>query len=300
MSALVVETPGFLTTVQDLGRPGLAAYGLPASGAADPLALRIGNRLVGNLDGAAALEMTLVGCAVRFEADACVALAGVGPIWRVHDVRAGETLACGPIAGGARGYLCVRGGLEVPLVLGSASTHLGSRLGGFEGRCLKAGDRIGIGPTPARPARSTPVDPSGLPGYASGPLRVVWGRQASWFDEAARAELVGAEWTVSATSDRVGLRLGGPPLKASRADELVTEGIAPGAIQVPPDGAPILLGVDRPTTGGYPKLAHVIAADLARVGQLRPHARIRFEATTIGEALSVLRRQVSALEALCP
>ena len=300
MSALVVEAPGFLTTVQDLGRPGLAACGIPASGAADPMALRIGNRLVGNRDGAAALEMTLVGCSVRFEADACVALTGTEPIWKAFAVRAGEALTCGPIRAGARSYLCVRGGLDVPQVLGSASTHLGSRLGGFEGRRLKSGDRLGIGPPPARPVRSEPVDPRGLPGYGPGPLRIVWGRQASWFATGARARLVDAEWTVSAASDRVGLRLGGPPLAASRTDELVTEGVAPGAIQVPPDGVPILLGVDRPTTGGYPKIAHVIAADLARVGQLRPNGRLRFKPTTIEEAVSVLRQQAHALEALCP
>jgi antagonist of KipI len=309
VNGIEVETPGFLTTVQDLGRPGHAAAGVSASGAADPLALRIGNRLVGNHDGAAALEMTIVGGSFRFEADGVVALAGadagarlrdrgVTP-WRPSAVRAGETLVCTAMHGGARAYLCVRGGLAVPLVFGSASTHLLSGLGGYEGRALRAGDHLLLGAADARAPFYRTVDPSALPGYRPGePFRATEGPQASWFPSEAHAILHETEWRVAEACDRMGIRLTGPRIQPVEPRELVTEGVPLGAIQIPPGGLPIVLFVEHQTTGGYPKIANVIAADLARLGGLRPRDTLRFEAVSRAAAHALLRAQEEALDAL--
>lgn len=309
MSAIVVMAPGFLTTVQDLGRPGHAAAGVSASGAADPLALRIGNRLVGNDEAAAALEMTLVGGSFRFEADGVVALAGpdagakvgdraVAP-WLPTVVRAGETLVCSGLRGGARVYLCVRGGLAVPLVFGSASTHLLTRMGGYEGRALRAGDRLLVGHAISDAPHGRAVEPSVLPGYRPGdPFRTTEGPQTSWFAPEAHAIFYGTEWRVDPACDRMGIRLSGPRIQPRTGRELLTEGVPLGAIQVPPGGLPIVLFVEHQTTGGYPKIANVVAADLARLGGLRPHDAIRFEAVSLTAARELLREQEEALDAL--
>lgn len=309
MNAIRVEAPGFLTTVQDLGRLGHAAAGVSASGAADPIALRIGNRLVGNVDGAPAIEMTMVGGAFRFETDGVIALTGADTgarlgarsivPWRPYPVGAGETLACSATRGGARAYLCVRGGLSVPLVLGSASTHLLTSLGGFEGRALRAGDRIALAHAESRAPIYRTLDASTIPGYRSGePFRATLGPQASWFAEEARTLLFEGEWTVSEACDRMGIRLSGSPIPSVEARELLTEGVPLGAVQVPPGGLPIVLFVEHQTTGGYPKLANVISADLARLGRLRPRDTLRFEAVSLAAAVAMLRAQEEALDAL--
>lgn len=309
MSAIVVEAPGFLTTVQDLGRPGHAASGVSASGAADPIALSIGNRLVGNEGGAAALEMTIVGGTFRFEDDGVVALTGADPGARVGElpvapwcavpVRAGETLACTAFRGGARSYLCIRGGISVPHVLGSASTHVLTGLGGFAGRALRAGDRIPLGTAATRASVPGPIDPSVIPGYRHGePFHVTRGPQSSWFDAGARSTFYASEWRVAEACDRMGIRLTGEAIRPIAPRELLTEGVALGAIQVPPSGAPIVLFVEHQTTGGYPKIANVIAADLARLGALRPRDTIRFEPVTLTTARARLRAQKEALDAL--
>lgn len=310
MSGLLATSPGFLTTVQDLGRPGHADLGVSASGAADPIALRIGNRLVGNPPTAAALEMTLTGGTFRFDADTVIALTGadagaeashrrLAP-WRAHVVAAGETIACGPIANGARAYLCVRGGFDVPPVLGSRSTHLVTSLGGLAGRALVAGDRLSFHGEPAADPFPRRVDPEAfIPGYRRDePFRVVDGPQADWFAASLRARFLDAEWRVSEAADRMGLRLTGPPVAQERPRELVSEGVCLGAIQVPSSGSPIVLFVEHQTTGGYPKIANVIAADLARLGRLRPRDPLRFEETTIAQAHRLLRAQEEALSAL--
>ena len=309
MSAIVVLAPGFLTTVQDLGRPGHAAEGVSASGAADALALRIGNRLVGNHERAAGLELTIAGGSFRFDTGAIVALAGadaaarVGdrplPPWRVSSVAPGETVACGTLRGGARAYLCVRGGIEVPLVFDSASTHLLSGIGGHEGRALVAGDRLSLGGAVARESFAGTVDPSSIPGYRRGePFRATEGPQASWFAGEAITALYAAEWRVSDSCDRMGLRLVGPELRRVEPRELLTEGVCLGAIQAPSGGLPIVLSVEHQTTGGYPKIANIIAADLWRLGTLRPRDAIRFARATMDEARALLRAQEAAVDAL--
>lgn len=309
MSTLEVGAGGFLTTVQDLGRPGFAAIGVSASGAADPIALRVGNRLVGNGENAAALEMTLVGASVRFETDTAFALTGADcgaelagravPRWRVAHAMAGDTLTGRALRGGARAYLCVRGGVAVPGVFGSASTHLASGIGGFHGRPVAPGDRLPLGPTPAMPTCDRPIDPTDLPGYRMGDsVRVTTGPQSSWFQRDAAATLTSATWLVAEACDRMGLRLEGPALPAVDTRELVTEGVALGAMQVPPDGRPIVLFVEHQTSGGYPKIANVAAVDMARLGQLRPRDAVRFHVVSFDDAVTLARAQDAALRAL--
>jgi len=284
MNAIRVIEPGFQTTVQDLGRFGYAHLGVSASGAADALALRAGNLLVGNAENAPALEMTLTGGAFEFESRSVVAITGSDfgggqPLWSAFEVAPGDVLRCGVSRMGARCYLSVRGGIDVLKMLGSASTHL---LTGIGGRALRTGDVLPIGDAAIRQwRRGRAGQPSG-----GGALRVTAGPQARWFGD----ELYAAAYQVTEESNRMGLRLRGPAI-ASPGGHMVTEGVPLGAVQIPPEGQPIVLFVEHQTTGGYPKPANVISADLWRVGQLRPRDEVRFERVTMEGALELLRRQ---------
>jgi KipI family sensor histidine kinase inhibitor len=288
-----VLSPGLQTTVQDLGRLGYAHFGVSASGAADPLALRAGNLLVGNAENAAALEMTLVGGAFEFETDAVIALTGSDfgaglPLWTALQIKAGDTVRCGATRSGARAYLAVRGGIGVPKAMGSASVHV---MTGVGGRALRAGDALSIGDAAIRRPRTGPRRP---PEFArAGPLRVTPGPQAHWFSDG----LYAAPYQVAEESNRMGIRLRGPAIP-SPAGHMLTEGVPLGAIQVPPDGQPIILFVEHQTTGGYPKPANAISADFWRLGQLRPRDEVRFERVTLDQALNLLRQQEQWLYAL--
>lgn len=280
-------SPGLLTTVQDLGRPGYGPFGVSASGAADPIALRVANRLVGNPEGAAGLEMTLQGGQFRFSEAAVVALGGSDfgvPMWQGFEVAAGEVLRVGRSAAGARCYLAVRGGIQVPLVLGSASTHLVSGLGGLEGRALRRGDRLQIGEF-AGDATLRRID---VPASRRDLFRVTDGPQIDWFTPENVAEFYSATYRVTADVNRMGIRLQGAPLTPAVSRELVTEGVALGCIQVPSGGQPVILFVEQQTTGGYPKIANVIAADLPALGQLKPGDAIRFQRVDLREARELL------------
>jgi antagonist of KipI len=284
VSRIRVLEPGFQTTVQDLGRFGYAHLGVSASGAADSLALRAANLLVGNAENSPAIEMTLTGGAFEFEADAVVALTGSDfgaglPLWEAAGLAAGTVVRCGPTRAGARCYLAVRGGIDTPPVLGSASTHV---LTGIGGRPLRKGDVLQVGAAAMRPPHARSVAPP----LASGPLRVTDGPQAAWFS----GELYAASYQVLEQSNRMGLRLRGPAIP-SPAGHMLTEGVALGAVQIPPDGQPIILFVEHQTTGGYPKPANVISADLGRVGQLRPRDSVEFGRVTMEQALQLLREQ---------
>ncbi len=302
MTTIFVESPGLSTTVQDLGRQGFGHIGVSPSGAADPLSLRIGNRLVGNEENAAALEMTLLGGRFLFRQDASIALTGSdfgatldGAAVRPGEtikVAAGEVLQLGPSRSGARCYLCVRGGISVPLFLGSASTHVLSGLGGFEGRALRKGDVLNIGPAVSAPFRKKTIYPLAKKNLCSrSVLRVTAGPQADWFPNSVRDSFYSSSYRVGEQSNRMGLRLEGPPLLLENARPMITEGVSLGAIQVPSGGLPIVLFVDQQTTGGYPKIANVISADLHRLGQLRPRDKIRFEQVTFEEARTLLLEQ---------
>jgi antagonist of KipI len=281
---ILVLSPGLLATVQDLGRPGYAASGVSASGAADALALRAGNLLVGNHPRSAGIEMTMTGGAFEFAVDAVVAITGATPIWRQRQVRAGEVIRCGPFEKGARQYLCVRGGIDAPLTMGSASAHLVTGVGG---RPLRKGDTLRIGVPDGRPAKQESVDAP----ERSTVIRVTPGPQSHWFGE----EFYAARYRVSPQSDRMGLRLEGPPVRTRGDAQLLTEGVSLGAVQITTGGHPIILFVEHQTTGGYPKIANVISADFHTLGQLRPRDEITFTQVTLDEALEMLRRQESWL-----
>ena len=295
-----VAKPGFFTTIQDRGRFGYAHLGISPAGAADALSLRIANLLVGSDENAPALEMTLVGATLEFEESAIVAISGancdcrVGHKWlHAHiaiQVPAGAVLQCGSMTDGARSYLAVQGGFDVPLAMGSASTDVRGRFGGFEGRRLKVGDVLRV-----RKGAKTRVRRLGTGVldvvHPSGPLRVTRGAQHDWFGTEDYAKLLSSPYLVSEQSDRTGLRLQGEAVLPGEQSQLLTDGIPLGAIQVPLDGQPIILFVDQQTTGGYPKIANVIAADMHRIGQLRPRDMVRFAELSMAEAVEALRQQ---------
>ncbi len=266
-----VLAPGPLTTVQDRGRPGWAHLGVPTSGAADPHALELGNQIVGNDAGAAGLEATLSGPRLRFRAASLVAVTGAETqaidADRPFEIGAGEVLEIGRFLNGVRAYVSVRGGIDVEPVLGSRSTDLLSGLGPPQ---LREGDVLAIGrEPPAKPQYDIELPPP-LP--AEPILRLLPGPRDDWFAPNALA----GTWRVSPSSNRVGVRLEGPRIERVRDEELLSEGVVTGALQVPPSGQPILLLNDHPTTGGYPVLGVVHAGDLPLVGQLRPGQRLSF------------------------
>jgi biotin-dependent carboxylase-like uncharacterized protein len=260
-----VIDPGLLTTVQDGGRPGLAHLGVPPSGAVDARAFALGNMLVGNPPGAAALEATLIGPRLRFDRPMIVALTGA------CEPRVLETteLPAVPCVDGARLYVAVRGGVDVEPVLGSRSSDLLTGLGPLP---LRAGDRLAVGPEPDRP----PPRASASAAPMRRTLRVIPGPRDDWFVAGALERLCSAAWTVTPAANRVGVKLDGPELGWASGEELCSEGLVTGALQVPSGGRPILLLNDHPTTGGYPVIAVVHSDDLPYAGQLRPGDVVRF------------------------
>jgi biotin-dependent carboxylase-like uncharacterized protein len=265
MSALEILDPGPLTTIQDLGRPGWAHLGVPPSGAADPDMLGEANVLAGNADDTAGLEATLVGPALRALVPGTVAVVGTRDRDGTHALAAGDVLETGPTAG-ARAYIALRGGIDIEPTLGSRSTDLLTGLGPpplARGHRLTAGDA----PSATREHRAP---------RREGPFRLHPGPRDNWFTGAALEQLLEAPWRVTTSANRVGIRLDGPPLERVRDDELLSEGLVTGALQVPPNGLPILLLNDHPTTGGYPVIAVVSTRDLPRAGQLKPGDELRF------------------------
>ncbi|MCW2700159.1 MAG: ahs2 [Blastococcus sp.] len=278
---LTVLAPGPLATVQDHGRRGWASIGVTTSGAADRAAHDLANRLVGNHPAAATVEATAGGLRLSAGRTLLVAVTGApvpvtvdgraAPFAAPLTLRPGAVLSLGLPPVGLRSYLAVRGGVDVPPVLGSRSTDTLSGLGPAP---LAAGTLLAVGSlaaeepvvdvAPVRPPSSRPV------------LRVLTGPRRDWLTAAAWSALTTGEWTVTADSDRVGLRLAGPRLDRARNGELPSEGLVPGAVQVPPDGAPVLFLADHPVTGGYPVLAVVTTADLSAAAQLRPGDVVAF------------------------
>ena len=268
MTKVEIVSPGLLLTVQDRGRAGLAHLGVPPSGAADPVAYALGNRLVGNPPGAAALEATMDGPVLRFDGPTTVALTGA----TTPEVRTVEVLEVRRCVRGVRTYVSVRGGIDVEPVLGSRSTDL---LTGLGPPPLRAGDVLHVGPEPADQPCPGTVPGHGLPDVPV--LRVIPGPRDDWFTPAALETLCSEPWRVSTSSNRVGIRLEGPPLERVHGGELLSEGLVTGALQVPASGQPILLMQDHPTTGGYPVIGVVRTDDLPLAGQLAPRTYVRFE-----------------------
>ncbi len=301
---LEVETGGLLTTVQDLGRVGQQRSGLTPGGAMDPFAASVANLLLGNPRGAAVLEITLLGPALRFLAETQIAVCGGDlsaaldgeplPLWKTATVYPGQRLLFGRRRFGARAYLAVSGGFVVPEVAGSRATFLRGKLGGLEGRTLRSGDIL-PGVLPPRLAAERGLSRSEQPTYdLPAILRVLPGPHLSHFTEAGQAAFFAAPYTVSPQSDRQGYRLAGPAVSRTSAGDLLSEPMPLGGIQVPPDGQPILLMADRQTTGGYPLIGVVCSADILRAAQVAPGDAVRFVLVNLAEAaaaaISVERR----------
>ena len=302
---VVVVRPGLLTTVQDLGRWGHQATGVPVSGPLDPVAHRIANAAVGNPPDAAVLEVTIAGPELRFENDAVVAIAGADlrptingsgmPSRVAVRCAAGSTLRFGDRRAGARAYLAFDGGVAVPPVLGSRATHTLSGLGGMQGRALAAADRLPLGERRDAPGTVADVASSTSGGVR---LRIIPGPQDAYFPDTALETLQRTRFTVGAQSNRMGYRLSGAQVPRLAADELISGPTFAGAIQVPPSGEPILLMADRQTTGGYPQVATVITADLPAAGQLAPGDWVEFQVCSRSDALAALRQVEGSLLAL--
>lgn len=290
--AFEVAAPGLLTTVQDLGRPGQRRRGIGSAGAADPTAFRAANRAVGNDEAAAALECTVAGPTLRFQRPIRFAITGADlgamleradlgawpvPFGRSVLARPGNVLSFVGRRQGCRAYIALAGGLDVPLVLGSRSADLGSGFGGHQGRPMRAGDVLGVFPHVGREtAPSATGDTTAAETTVT--VRVVLGPQHEAFTDSALSVFLNETWSLRATSDRIGCRLSGPRLDHSGAKEIVADGMVPGCVQVPPDGQPIVMLADCPSTGGYPKIATVVGADLGKLAQLLPgEGRVRFE-----------------------
>lgn len=301
-TGLRILQPGLQATVQDLGRRGYQALGVPVCGALDPAALRLANCLVGNDEAAAGLEcrllgpaFTIVGGPIRLalagaEADIRVEVGGeiaTYPAWRSFDVPDGAIVRIGALRHSGCAVLAVAGGLAVPVVLGSRSTDLKGGFGGYRGRALLTGDVLPVhGARPEGPCLELPDPPSLAFG---GTLRVVLGPQASAFSTAGIATFLNTPYRVSREADRMGMRLEGEPLAFATGADIVSDGIATGSIQVPGSGLPIVLLADHQTIGGYAKIATVISADLPAAGRLLPGAVVRFAAVEVPEAEAARR-----------
>jgi biotin-dependent carboxylase-like uncharacterized protein len=318
--SVVVLKAGLLTTLQDRGRRGFAAIGVGCAGPMDEVSFRLANALVGNTDAAAALEISVLGPRLRFDADATIALTGadfdlrvdaqVVPSWRPAFVPAGSVLDCGAARCGARASLAIAGGFVVDPVLGSRATDVNAALGPFGGRPLATGDRVAIStnvpaaspsstmpqqgstntmeasrPNAVRQGLAWSLDPRPwFDADSDHPIRLIRGTHWAALDPASRSALFTEEFRIESDSNRVGYRLGGPRLTLDAALELVSEPVAFGTLQLPPSGQPIALMAEHPTTGGYPRIGQVAAIDLPRLAQRRPGDRIRFLETGIDEA----------------
>jgi len=304
MSALVVVSPGPLSTLQDSGRWGHLRNGVTPAGAMDMIALAAANLLVGNPPGEAAIEFTLAGDTLELDAEgARVAIAGdvaltvagvAASSWRSFALRRGERIQVGALRRGARGYLAVAGGFATPLELGSRSTHVRSGLGGGP---LRAGDRLPIARDKAPAGADVAIDPAALP-YLDGAIRVVLGPQDDRFTAEGIATFLSGEYALTAEADRMGYRLDGPEIEHRDGFNTISDTILTGSIQVPGTRKPIVLMADRQTTGGYPKIATTATASLPSLAQMKPGDRLRFTAVGVAEARALLARQVEAMRAL--
>lgn len=299
MDTFLVITPGSFTTVQDKGRFGYQQVGIPVSGVLDAFACRVANLLVGNPEGSAVLESTIVGPQLAVLKEADIALTGARmdaklnykPVerWQTIRVKPGDMLAFQQVKSGCRGYLAVSGGFEVPKVMGSRSTYFGGKIGGYGGRPLKKGDILQRGSGSLLEAPRHLAD-KWIPRYPDQiNLRTVAGPQDDHFDEGL-ATLFQSEYMVTPKADRMGYRLQGPPIKhkANVPQSIISEPTMPGGIQIPADGQPIILLVEQ-TVGGYTKIATVLSTDLPKIAQAVPGDSIKFESVTLEKAHTLYR-----------
>lgn len=295
MSAFVVVDGGPQTTVQDLGRPGYLRYGIPPSGPVDVVSFLLVNRLVGNPDGAAALECTLIGPRLEMQGASVISVAGADmpvtvnerdvPRWEPVPVRAGDVVKLGPARRGVRAYLAFAGGVDVPPALGSRATYLRGALGGFHGRQLKKGDHLRLGPAPTGTTPARRVRAEMIPAFGDDTeVCVVMGPQTDRFAREGIDTFLEHPYEMTPQADRMGVRLKGQPITHTGGHDIVSDGIPLGGIQVVGDGQPIILLVDRQSTGGYTKLATVCSFDIPQIGQAKPGQRLRFNVLTVTDA----------------
>jgi len=299
-----VVNPGLLSTVQDLGRTGYRAFGMPLAGAMDRYACTMANLLTGNRSDAAVVEMTMRGARLRFSQRAYVAVCGAdmqGELngrkvrnWSAFPVASGDELAFGYAERGCRSYVAFHGGIAVPTVMGSRSTYLRAGLGGFQGRALKAGDVLAVKPAGALPSQPVELPLRLVPEYAADVLlRAMAGPQDDHFSAEGLRTFWNSEYVVTVQNDRMGYRLEGPAMAhgnfaADQGADIVSDALCPGAIQVPGSGMPIIMGADCQSTGGYAKIATVIGADLSKVAQMKAGDRVRFVPCSDAEAVAAL------------
>lgn len=318
-AGLEVVKPGLLTTIQDLGRIGYQRSGISVSGAMDAFALRIGNLLLGNAEGEAALECTMIGPILRFDSARWISVTGADlspsvdgvplAMWRPVYMAAGSVLSFGKMVRGVRSYICFKNGLDVPVILRSRSTYLLAGIGGWKGRALRAGDRIPFRGTGDTGSGASVPDSQGwslVPGFYPDlspsdfhVIRIIKGPEWDWFSPQTSAELLKHTYTVGPASDRMGFRLEGPALSLKESRELLSSAVTFGTIQVPGGGGPIVLMADRQTTGGYPRIGQVAHVDLCRLSQCRPGERLRFDLISLREAQHLYaqrEQQLSRLE----
>jgi allophanate hydrolase len=308
MQAIRVIAPGLQTTVQDSGRIGYQDIGVPVSGPLDRISFRLSNALVGNARNTPALEMLIQGPTCEVLADSIrVALVGCGASMEVRSrntamiaggqsvrLSRGDVFRIGPLGDSVCAYLAIEGGLDVPTVLGSTSTYIRGAIGGFQGRRLQKDDVVPLRLAAADERGERALrQPLGL-GFDQ-PVRVVLGPQADYFTDDAVQTFLSSEYVVSAQADRMGFRLDGPALAHVKGYNIVSDGLVPGSIQVPGSGRPIIMMVDNQTTGGYPKIATVISADIPVVGRRRPGRKIRFASVDVRTAERLRNEQEAAL-----
>ena len=299
--SISILKPGVQTTVQDIGRYGYSHFGISSSGAADLFSFRLGNIIVGNPEELAGIEMTLLGGDFKFISDAVIAVTGSSfnlsldsqeiPYNQSIYVKKNQILSVGITKGGARSYLLVKGGIKTESYLNSKTTHVMSGMGGFMGRPLKKGDILEIDKN--NKINITNI-PNNLDEINTSKIRINKGLQSSYFSDSTWAAFTSKMFTVSEVFSRKGIRLKGNPIHSSKGNEILTEGIPLGAIQVPGGGEPIISFVEHQTTGGYPKIANVISADLCKVGQLKPGDKFQFELISFEDA-EILRLEQEAI-----
>ncbi|WP_323847341.1 biotin-dependent carboxyltransferase family protein [Microbulbifer magnicolonia] len=298
---------GLQTSVQDLGRTGLMRYGISRGGAADSVAMTLANLLLGNPPENPALEVTLTGPSVEFQCDISIAIVGADfelqlnnhdvESNRVLQIKCGDTLSFGGLRSGARAYIAFSGQMELPLVLDGFSTYLLGEFGGLEGRAIRAGDTIHF--RRIRRVRPLCLEEKFRLKYTGHPrLRVVAGAEEPYFSDEAQRAFYRQAFRVSAQSNRMGIRLSGDALGVKEMPQLVSSGLCPGTIQVPPSGQPIVSFVEGQTIGGYPRIAHVISADQHMLGQLKPNDRASFSKVSLRQAREILAGKVRLMDQL--
>ncbi len=310
MTIMKILKPGVYTTIQDLGRYNYQKSGMTVSGAMDEFSLRVANILVGNREDEACLEATLLGPEIKFQGDALIAVTGANLVpminneamdmWSLVKVSEGDVLSFGTVKSGCRSYIAVAHGIDVPEVMGSKSTYVKGKIGGFQGRLLKADDEIKIGTANGESfAAIIKIPTEFIPLYKKdNTVRVVMGPQDDYFTEEGITTFFNCPYEVTNEADRMGYRLSGTKISHKAGADIISDGITMGSVQVPGHGAPIIMMADRQTTGGYTKIATVITPDINIVGQLKPGDNIRFKSIDIVEAHKIYKKYMKDFQVI--